>query len=68
MCGWISISSADKKPAQTNTERHGQTSMYLGITPNIAVQLSVLLSRIREVLVSNLGPETGCPDRFSWVS
>jgi hypothetical protein len=37
--------------------------------PNVMVEWLTLLLRIREVLLSNLGPENGYPDwRFSWFS
>jgi hypothetical protein len=34
------------------------------IRPNVMVEWLALLLRIREVPGSNLGPETGYPDRF----
>jgi hypothetical protein len=37
-------------------------------TPNIVVEVLKLLSRFREVPDSNLGPETGNPELFSWFS
>jgi hypothetical protein len=38
--------------------------MILTITPNVMVEWLTFLLRIREVLGSNLGPETGYPERF----
>jgi hypothetical protein len=37
-------------------------------SPNIVIAWLTLLLRIREVLGSNLDPETGYPDTFSWFS
>jgi hypothetical protein len=38
-----------------------------GIEPNVVKWLTRLL-HIRKVPDSNLGPQTGYPDRFSWFS